>query len=121
MKPCSATNRWEVWFGIGPYQNQPVWGVIPTKEKDYNGWRKMYTGSERRQFSRWKTAINLMIEEIAVYGETASAALKERDDVFTALSPFISLLKEQKKSRETNKSSKASNDKSPSTAEIVDI
>ena len=68
VKPRSATNMWEVWFGIGPYQNQPVRGGIPTMEKEYAGWRKMYVNSEQKQFLRWQSAINLMTEEIAVHG-----------------------------------------------------
>ena len=44
------------------YQSQPVWGGIPTMEKECVGWRKMYMGSERMQFFRWETAINLMTE-----------------------------------------------------------
>ena len=59
---------WEVWFGIGPYQNQPVWGGIPTMEKEYGGWQKMYTNSEWRKFSCWKNSINLMQEVIVVHG-----------------------------------------------------
>ena len=66
-------------------------------EKEYAGWRKMYTNSERKQFSRWKSAINLMTEEIAVHGR--KTALKELDAVFTAVSPFVLVLKQRKKDR----------------------
>ena len=115
MKPRSATDMWEVWFGIGSHQNLPVWGGIPLMEKEYTGWRKMYTNSERKQFSRWKTAIKLMQEEAVVLGGTSNT-LKELDGIFTAVSPFVDGLKDRKKRRES--ANKAAADVSRQIADV---
>ena len=119
VKPRSATNMWEVWFGIGSHHNLPVRGGISTMEKEYTGWRKMYTSSERKQFSRWKTAIKLMQDEAAVLGGTSNA-LKELDGIFTAVSPFVDALKDRKKRREAADESPGKSSAQIADAQIAD-
>ena len=82
----------------------------------------MYTNSEQKQFSRWKTAISLMQEEIGiVYGGNQEAAFKEIDCVYTAVSPFVSVLQKQKKNRKSKSSNKSSANKIAPANVIADV
>ena len=67
-------------------------------EKDHVGWRKMYSHTERRHFSRWNITIKLMDKEIVLRGN-ADAVLQELDEVFTSLTAFMKNLQKQKKER----------------------
>ena len=87
-------------------------------EKEYAGWQKMYIHSEWRQFCCWKTAINLMQEEIVVHRGNQDAVLKDLAGLFTALRLFVLVLKDQKKEGAPNQ---APNRKSNCKLQISDI
>ena len=98
-KPRSATDVWHAWHGIGSFENMPVCGGIPTMELNHPGWRKMYSSTERRHFSRWKITIELMDEEIVLLGNTKSA-LQGLDEIYkNSITPFMKCLQKRKKER----------------------
>ena len=97
IKPRSATDMWNSWHAVGTYKDKPVAGGIPVLEKQGTRWRKSYTGSEKKMFSRWKISMDLLNEEIDLYG---IHILNELDSTFKSVSTLEKQLKENKKMRE---------------------
>ena len=108
-----ASVIWNAWFGLAEFARKPVEGGVYAMERrmkqDSNyRWRTLYTGAEKKCFSRWKTAIGLMEEEFIIHSRSVAA---DRDsttflqlmdswyNIKKKFTPFVTLLQEKKKER----------------------
>jgi len=99
----SARDLWNAWYGLGTYKNVPVEGGISQMEKTDKTWRKGSTNAERKKFSRWKQAIDCMLEELGDKTDVVTF-LDGMDKLFQesktkTVSPFLTALKNRKMER----------------------
>lgn len=78
-----ASDWWNVWFGFGKHNNQPIPGGINAMETDHKpSWRKSYDQAGNRTFSRWKNIIKCMTKE--------KNLLEKEDEFFKTLVKWFS-------------------------------
>ena len=60
----SATELWNVWYGLGKYKNKPIPGGVDALESQRsNDWRRGYAKQHTQMFSRYRMSIEYMKEE----------------------------------------------------------
>lgn len=108
-RPTSARDIWNMWFGLGEYENKPVPGGVAQLEAERRTqWRKGYTVAEKKKLSQYRNAVRYMCEEQEVGHDeenpvSLATFLDGMDNLFLAnkslLSPFVEALKKRAKER----------------------
>ena len=102
----SATELWNVWYGLGKYKNKPIPGGVDSLEfQRCNDWRRGYAKRHTRMFSRYRLSIEYMKEELKVI-VNQKLFFETMDNLFRqskacAITPFERKLHERHKKRKT--------------------
>jgi hypothetical protein len=97
-KHTLVSSMWDEWFGKGDFESNDYPGGIEELEKTGYGWRKHFSTSEQKHFSRLKCIIKFVENEVAA-GKLLAEVLREGDNLMKTKKTLSTLHAHLKKAK----------------------